>query len=586
MSWWDEIQEKINSGDVLYTPGRGLQRTGKKPFRIISKDLFKLIITSGASNIPLEKQCFDKIEEAFSGNPLLWLRVASLHDREALENSVDKLIREATGSQLARGNYICAILEYCELVRYSMSGNRKGIEWIQGSSNSKPRLPQSLERKKQPSLKGNMAGKEEFNIAIVSDLHLSQGRNPRTRRYNLNEDFFFDGQFDRFLSYLEAESERRSRKWRLIIAGDMVDFLQITRMPNDPGFSLTEREKEYGLGTSLDKTVWKMKVMMDGHWMFFKALGRFLSTGNRCIIITGNHDIEWTVPEQQKAFREEMKKYLPRDTSDGNEVVSSSVEFCPWFYYVPGLIWIEHGHQYDGMNSFDYLLAPYLPNSKELMLPGGSFFVRYLFNKVEQKDPFADNIKPTSAYVRKYWLKLLCSPKIMKHSCYFLEILRKIQRFEPEQLEELRQKNEEKIQAEAERFGIDLSKLEAIRKRWVPCFIYNTSKLRNIKYFLTYEAGKTYRKMASVIQKQLGVKYVVFGHTHDADLLLLCSNEKAEYTNSGTWTKIFCSNPAERLLRDEQESVFVQILRDEKDRLELMKWRDDLGRGERVNLFE
>jgi predicted phosphodiesterase len=92
--------------------------------------------------------------------------------------------------------------------------------------------------------------------------------------------------------------------------------------------------------------------------------------------------------------------------------------------------------------------------------------------------------------------------------------------------------------------------------------------------------------MASVIQKQLGVKYVVFGHTHDADLLLLCSNEKAEYTNSGTWTKIFSSNPAERLLRHEQESVFVQILRDEKDRLELMKWRDDLGRGERVNLFE
>ncbi len=32
MSWWDEIQEKINSGDVLYTPGRGLQRIGKKSF--------------------------------------------------------------------------------------------------------------------------------------------------------------------------------------------------------------------------------------------------------------------------------------------------------------------------------------------------------------------------------------------------------------------------------------------------------------------------------------------------------------------------------------------------------------------------
>jgi len=141
MSWWDEIQEKINSGDVLYTPGRGLQRIGKKPFRIISKDLFKLIITSGASKIPLEKQCFDKIEEAFSGNPLLWLRVASLHDSEALENSVDQLIREATGSQLARGNYQCAILEKCGLVYYSMQGNRKGIKLIH--VDEKNNLPKS-----------------------------------------------------------------------------------------------------------------------------------------------------------------------------------------------------------------------------------------------------------------------------------------------------------------------------------------------------------------------------------------------------------------------------------------------------------
>ena len=233
---------------------------------------------------------------------------------------------------------------------------------------------------------------EESNIVIISDLHLSQGRDPHTKKFNRNEDFFFDEQFDRFLSHLEYQTEHRSRSWRLIINGDMADFLQVTRRPRDSDFALREREKLYGLGTSPEKTVWKMKVMMDGHWMFFKALGRFLSTGNRCTIITGNHDIEWTVPGQQEAFREEMKKYLPADTRGGNEIVFGSIDFCPWFYYEPDLVWVEHGHQYDGMNSFDYLLAPYMPDGEELMLPGGSFFVRYLFNKVEQKDPFADNI--------------------------------------------------------------------------------------------------------------------------------------------------------------------------------------------------
>ena len=43
------------------------------------------------------------------------------------------LIREATGSELARGNYICSILEHCGLVRYSMRGNQKGIELESGT---------------------------------------------------------------------------------------------------------------------------------------------------------------------------------------------------------------------------------------------------------------------------------------------------------------------------------------------------------------------------------------------------------------------------------------------------------------------
>jgi len=431
-----------------------------------------------------------------------------------------------------------------------------------------------------------MANPDELNIAIVSDLHLSEGRDPSTKKFDRNEDFFFDDQFDRFLSHLEDETEGRGRKWRLIIAGDMVDFLQVTRRPEEPESELRRSEREYGLGTAPDKTIWKMRVMMNGHWVFFRALGMFISAGNKCTIITGNHDIEWTVPEVQKAFREEMKQYLPEGISDADEVVSNRIEFCSWFYYEPGLIWVEHGNQYDGLNSFDYLLFPYLPDSDELMLPGGSFFVRYLFNKVEQKDPFADNIKPISAYIRKYWLKLLCSKNVLRHLKYFFKILWKVKEFTSEELEELRKKNEAKISAEAKRFGIDIEKLGAIKSRWVPCFLYNKGMLGNIWSFIFNKTGDIYRMMAPEIMEQLDVGYVVFGHTHEADLLALSFNRGGEYTNSGTWTKIFSRNPAERLLHDEQESVFVRILKDEGDKLELMKWRDDLREGERVKLFE
>jgi UDP-2,3-diacylglucosamine pyrophosphatase LpxH len=586
MTWWDAVSKKVHVGDIFYTPGRGIPASGQKPFEVVVKDSSGITVSSGKAKIALESECFHTVEQAFSKDRSLWLRAAALHDVDTSEKSVDGLVREATGSHSARGNYVCSILERCGLVRYAMHGNRKGIELPPEPRHRKAGIRPAPEEMKKPGRIKAAAGREQFNMVIVSDLHLSQGRNPRTRRFNLKEDFFFDGQFDRFLSHLEAESERLSRKWHLVIAGDMADFLQVTRVPDRPGFTMSRREREYGLGTSLEKSVWKMKVMMDGHWMFFKALGRFLSSGNRCTIITGNHDIEWSVPGQQRAFREEMKKYLPAQARGRNEVVLNSIDFCPWFYYEPGLLWVEHGHQYDGMNSFDFPFAPYLPGSKELMLPGGSFFVRYLFNKVEQKDPFADNIKPLSGYVRKYVLRLLLSPKIMNHVRYFLEIWRKIKKFEPEQLEELQQRNEEGVRAEAERFEIDPKALNVIRSFWVPCFLYNKSKWENIKYFFTYGSGRKYRNMASVIQKQLGVRYVVFGHTHDSDLFLFHSRGNAEYANSGTWAKIFSSNPAERLMHDEQESVFVQISRDEGNKLELMKWRDDLGRGERVNLFE
>ena len=253
-----------------------------------------------------------------------------------------------------------------------------------------------------------MASGEDFNIAIISDLHMSQGRDPKTRKFDLKEDFFFDEVFVRFLAHLRRESQREERKWRLILAGDMVDCLQITALPPNQKFSLRKSEEKYGLGTAPDKTIWKMKVMMEGHPLFFSSLGTFISEGHICTIVSGNHDIEWSLPEIQKAFREEMKnKYLPPGVPDPDSVVSEKIEFCPWFYYEAGLIWVEHGQQYDGINSFDFLLYPYLPNSDELLLPSGSFFVRYLFNQVEQKDPFADNIKPASEYFKKYWIRLL-----------------------------------------------------------------------------------------------------------------------------------------------------------------------------------
>jgi hypothetical protein len=129
MHWWNRVLDMIRTGDLLFTPGVGIDGGNRKrPFCIHSTSMRFIEILSGKAFIKLEKACFDVIEEAFHQNKSLWLRCASIKANEPLENSADKLIRERTGSRLARGNYVCSILEKAELVTYSMRRNKKCIE--------------------------------------------------------------------------------------------------------------------------------------------------------------------------------------------------------------------------------------------------------------------------------------------------------------------------------------------------------------------------------------------------------------------------------------------------------------------------
>lgn len=127
MAWWSSITSMLSVGLSLRTPGRGMPPTRQGTFTIHAIKPSEIIIKSGQGQIILEKLCFDIIEQALIANPAIRLRVASLHDNSPLPDSVDKLIRDATGSNLARGNYVSSILVYCNIVKYAMNGRQKII---------------------------------------------------------------------------------------------------------------------------------------------------------------------------------------------------------------------------------------------------------------------------------------------------------------------------------------------------------------------------------------------------------------------------------------------------------------------------
>lgn len=280
--------------------------------------------------------------------------------------------------------------------------------------------------------------KSSHNYLFVSDLHLSEGRDPQTGILSANEDFFHDDAFASFLAYhvalcsAPAAAAHYRKPWKLVINGDFFDFLQVTTLPAEGEAlykvkkvrqytQLTPNEREYGLGTSSPEIVWKLEQIAKGHPTFFQALGWFLAQPNQeLVILKGNHDIEvyWTAVQErfrelvaeayqnwwqgcrQGSLVDSLLTYHANMPADINQLVAHQIHFPAWFYYEPNLFYAEHGNQYDPANAFTNFLEPVLPDKERIELPSGSFFVRYFFNKVEQIHPFADNLKPITRYIR------------------------------------------------------------------------------------------------------------------------------------------------------------------------------------------
>lgn len=421
-----------------------------------------------------------------------------------------------------------------------------------------------------------------MNIVVISDLHLSEGWKSNTGRISRLEDFFFDDVFERFLCWLDARARVLGSPWRLVIAGDMVDFLQIVEVPADPVWDLRPSEREFGLGTTPDRTIWKLELLMKGHDRFFRALISFLSAGHHLAIISGNHDIEWTMPEVRKTFVGLMEE---RASEMGCFFPLSSITFHTWFYFEKDVIWIEHGNQYDAINSFDFPYYPYIPGTRKILLPAGSFFVRYLFNTVEHVHPFADNVKPIGKYLRRYMFHLLLSRNIRRAVRAFLRIMEKIRPLSGEERRELSTLNYEGMMADAVKCNIPRLQLERLRSMWVPSSIYNEGLAGNLVRFFQSSGEEKYTEIASIIAGVLGVRVVCFGHTHNADLRVL--DRGSCYVNTGTWSRVFCYDETEKLIRSEQHFPFLMFVRqNEKDlSMRLMNWRDELGKGEDLKLF-
>ncbi len=294
-------------------------------------------------------------------------------------------------------------------------------------------------------------------ILVVSDLHLTAGLDPRTGRWSPTEDFFWDQEFSDFLRF-HAERSRCT----LVINGDWFDFLQVLELPDDgerSAFGIVPHDinRRFGLRCSESAAEFQLAKIIEGHPLLFRGLAGFVAAGNRLKIVKGNHDVHLFWPRVQRRLSSHIVSLV---SAGKRSIARSNIQILPWVYLVPGLLFVEHGNQYEAATAFRNFLAPRLPVLRRgadphIELDLSSLLVRYLTNRVEPFNPLADNIRPLS----DFYLMLL-----RRHPVFALRTFGTALRFvwkasvkarelstgrARRALEEIRRENERRIEAEA-----------------------------------------------------------------------------------------------------------------------------------------
>ncbi len=238
-------------------------------------------------------------------------------------------------------------------------------------------------------------------ILIVSDLHLTSGKDYERGVWSPTEDFFWDQELKAFLEYYGKESGAT-----LIINGDLVDFLQVLVRPSSEeselyGIPPADVSAVYGLKTSEAASVYQVDKVVDGHPVAFQALADWLARGNSVVLLKGNHDVQlfWEAPRERLRQRV-LELCSPKARTSAERLF----QILPWVYYIPGLLYVEHGNQYESATSFQNFLYPVLPfdtpgAGRHIELDLGGIVVRYFANRMEVVNLLSDNIRPLSSYV-------------------------------------------------------------------------------------------------------------------------------------------------------------------------------------------
>jgi UDP-2,3-diacylglucosamine pyrophosphatase LpxH len=207
------------------------------------------------------------------------------------------------------------------------------------------------------------------SILVFSDVHLGSDLNDAGPHVPRSPSV--DRDLARMLAHYRVTLPPADR-WRIVIAGDFIDFVGMSIDPkhDEPiETELTPEERRNGVGSAEDHARLKLRRVARRHAEVFEELGKLVGDGHALTVLHGNHDIELHWDSLKNDFRELVLASAPGAV---RENVRDAIEFEPWFFYREGVVYIEHGHQYDPFCATSFILAPVSPRDPKRVERGYS----------------------------------------------------------------------------------------------------------------------------------------------------------------------------------------------------------------------
>lgn len=134
----------------------------------------------------------------------------------------------------------------------------------------------------------------------------------------------------------------------------------------------------HDLPRSAPHAVPAMGAILDDHAEVLDAIGAVLADGHSVVFVSGNHDIQLSLPAVRALLVERLAAAAARAGGSDDAALRARVLFRAWFHRTAEGVHIEHGHQYDDYCSYRYPMAPYGPDADTIQPTVGSLTSRHL----------------------------------------------------------------------------------------------------------------------------------------------------------------------------------------------------------------